>query len=161
MPIYMKFTNPAINGDVTTAGYTQQILLNSLQWGVGRAIGAATGKSGNREGSTPTVSEITVSKEFDNASGGLLKEALGTGTKGTAVISFVRTDDGGAKVYLVATLTDVALSSFSLSSGGDRPSESLSLNFTKIEWKFTPTNPDGTDGSPYPVTYDLGQQKLT
>lgn len=161
MPIYLKYSNPTVNGDVTTENYTNQIEVNSLQWGIGRAIGAATGKSGNRESSTPSVSEITVSKEFDNASGGLLKEALGTSSKASLIISFVRTNEAGAKTYLEFTLTDVAISGFSLSSGGDRPSESLSFNFTKIEAKFTPTNADGSDGKPFPVTYDLGLQKLS
>jgi type VI secretion system secreted protein Hcp len=161
MPIYLKYSNPTVNGGVTTDSFTNQIEVFSLQWGVGRAVSSTTGKAGNREGSTPSVSELTVSKEFDNASGGLLKEALGAGTKATLVFSFVRTDGGGAKTYLECTLTDTIITGFSMSSGGDKPTESLSFNFTKVEWKFTPTKPDGTDGSPFPVTYDLGLQKLT
>ncbi len=161
MAIYLKYSSPDVKGDVTTQGFADQIEISSMQLGIGRAIGSPTGKSGNRESSTPSVSEIVITKAFDNASGGLLKEALGSSTKASVVISFVRTDEGGAKTYLLITLTDVAISGFSISSGGDRPSESVSLNFTKIETKFTPTKPDGTDGSPFPVTYDLGLQKLT
>jgi len=37
-----------------------------------------------------------------------------------------------ARAYYKVNLTDVLLSSDSISSGGDRPSESISLNFTKI-----------------------------
>ncbi|MDE2240007.1 MAG: type VI secretion system tube protein Hcp, partial [Rhodospirillales bacterium] len=92
MAIYIKYTNPAVNGDVTTQGFDKQIEVQSFQWGVGRGIGSPTGSSGNREASTPSVSEITVSKNLDNASGGLLKEALSSGGKATLVISFVRTD---------------------------------------------------------------------
>ena len=161
MPIYIKYTNPAINGDVTTAGFEKQIEINSFQWGVGRGVGSPTGASGNREASTPSVSEITVSKSLDNASGNLLKESLSSGGKSTLVISFVRTDGNGADTYLEITLTDTMISGYSMSSGGDRPSESLSFNFVKIEVKFTPMNADGSKGSPFPVTYDLGLQKLS
>ena len=162
MPIYIKYTNPTINGDVTTSGFEKQIEINSFQWGVGRGVGSPTGASGNREASTPSVSEITVSKSLDNASGNLLKESLSSGGKSTLVISFVRTDGtAGADTYLEVTLTDTIISGYSMSSGGDRPSESISFNFTKIEVKFTPQNADGTKGSPFPVTYDLGQQKLS
>ncbi len=161
MAIYIKYSNPTINGDVTTQGFEKQIEISSFQWGVGRGIGSPTGASGNREASTPSVSEITVTKELDNASGGLLKEALSSGGKSTLVISFVRTDGNGADTYLEITLTDTMISGYSMSSGGDRPSESLSFNFVKIEVKFTPMNADGSKGSPFPVTYDLGLQKLS
>ncbi len=41
------------------------------------------------------------------------------------------------------------------SSGGDRPSESISLNFTQIEIDVIPQNADGTAGTKFPVTYNL------
>jgi type VI secretion system secreted protein Hcp len=53
------------------------------------------------------------------------------------------------------------LSGYSVSSGGDKPTESISLNFTKIETKITPQKDDGTPGTAYPVTYDLGLQKTS
>ncbi len=161
MAIYIKYTNPAVNGDVTTTGFEKQFEVFSFQWGVGRGIGSPTGSSGNREASTPSISEVTVSKSLDNASGGLLKEALSSGGKATLVISFVRTDGAGADGFLEVTLTDTMISGYSISSGGDKPSENISFNFVKIEVKFTPMNTDGTKGSPFPVTYDLGAQKLS
>jgi type VI secretion system secreted protein Hcp len=47
------------------------------------------------------------------------------------------------------------LSGYSSSSGGDRPSESISLNFTQIEIDVIPQNADGTAGTKFPVTYNL------
>jgi type VI secretion system secreted protein Hcp len=44
---------------------------------------------------------------------------------------------------------------YSVSSGGDRPSESISMNFTKIEYKYTPFDDQHKAGTPVPVTYDL------
>ncbi len=161
MAIYIKFTTPTISGDVTTQGFTGQFEVNSLQWGVGRGVGNPTGSSGNREASTPSVSEITVTKELDTASGDLLKQAYsGAGNSG-AVISFVRTDAGGGVVYLEITLTNVMLSGYSISSGGDKPSESISFNFTKVETKYTPQKADGTAGTPATVSYDLALQKTS
>jgi type VI secretion system secreted protein Hcp len=46
-----------------------------------------------------------------------------------------------------------------LSSGGDRPSESISLNFAKIEFKDMGKKADGTAGDQLAVNYDLGAQK--
>ncbi len=132
MAIYVKYTSPTVAGDVTTQGFADQFEVQSYQFGVGRGVGTATGASGNREASTPSVSEITLTKNLDQASGGLLKEAFSGAGKAGAVISFVRTDGGGGVTYLEITLTNVMVSGYSMSSGGDRPSESISLNFTKM-----------------------------
>jgi type VI secretion system secreted protein Hcp len=161
MAIYMKYSSPDIKGGVTTEGYTGQIEINSFQFGVGRGVGSPTGGSSNREASTPSVSEITLTKAYDEASGGLIKEAYSGAGTGTVVISFVRTDGGGGVSYLEYTLSDVMLSGYSISSGGDKPNESISLNFVKIETRITPQNKDGTTGTAYNVSYDLGLQKMS
>ena len=161
MAIYVKYTNPTIDGGVTTKGYEKQFEVHSFQFGIGRGVGSPTGGSTNREASTPSVSEIVMTKDLDEASGNLIKEAYSGAGKATAVISFVRTDGGGGVTYLEYTLTDVMLSGYSISSGGDRPSESISLNFTKIETKIIPQKADGTVGTAFPVTYDLATQQMT
>jgi len=161
MAIYVKYTSPNITGGVTTKGYAGQFEVTSFQHGIGRGVGAATGGTTNREASTPSVSEIVLSKNLDEASGALVKEAYSGAGKATAVISFVRTDGGGGVTYLEYTLTNVMLSGYSISSGGDKPTESISLNFTKIETKITPQNADGTPGTAFPVTYDLGLQQMS
>ena len=48
----------------------------------------------------------------------------------------------------------------SISSGGDRPSESLSLNFTKIAYKNLNMTDTNAAGSPDTVTYDVAQAKV-
>ena len=58
MAIYMKYKGGAVKGDVTEDGHKQWISLSSVQWGVGRSIGAAVGNAVNREASHPSVSEI-------------------------------------------------------------------------------------------------------
>lgn len=161
MAIYMKYSTPDINGGVTTTGFEKQIEINSFQFGIGRGVGSPIGGSSNREASTPSVSEVTLSKALDEASGGLLKETYSGEGKATVVISFVRTDKGGAVVYLEYTLSEVMVSGYSIASSGDKPSENISLNFTKIETKFTAQKADGTADSPYPVTYDLAKQALS
>jgi type VI secretion system secreted protein Hcp len=160
MAIYLNYTSPAITGDVTATGYEKWLEVDSFQWGVGRGIGSAQGSSGNREASTPSISEITVTKRQDESSGKLLQECYnGVGTA-TVTITFVRTGSPATE-YLSFILTNVMISGLSMSSGGDRPSESLSLNFTKIEVDIIPQNADGTAGSKFPVTYDLSTMTMS
>ena len=159
MPIYMNYDSLAIKGDVTEEGHVGWIALSSFQWGVGRGISSPTGNTVTRESSAPSVSEITVSKMMDLATPKLLNESL-QGEGKTVIIDFTKTEKGKLVVYQTYTLTNNMISGYSTSSGGDKPSESLSLNFTKIEYKNTPTKPDGTAGSPETVTYDLALAKV-
>jgi type VI secretion system secreted protein Hcp len=157
MPIYMNYND--IKGDVTADGHDKWIELNSFQWGVGRGISSPTGASADREASAPSISEIVVTKATDVSSPKLLDDAYhGEGVK--VVIDFCKTDKGKLEVYMTYTLEDCMISGYSLSSGGERPSESLSLNFTKIEFKNIPNKDKGETGEPEAITYDLALAKV-
>ena len=160
MPIYLSFGS--IQGDVTATGHVGWIELNSMQWGVGRGVSSPTGSSADRESSAPSVSEITVTKDNDTSSDGILTEAFtgdGGGNGAAVTIDLCRTQSGQLVVFQSVVVNNVIISGYSTSSGGDRPSESLSLNFTKIAVTNTPMKPDGTTGSPSTTTYDLAQAK--
>jgi type VI secretion system secreted protein Hcp len=160
MTIYMKYG--AIQGNVTAAGHANWIELNSLQWAVGRAVSAPTGSSADREASAPSVSEVTITKDQDAASDGLLGEVFngdGGGNGASVQIDMCRTQAGQLVVFQTFALSNVILSGYTTSSGGDRPTESLSLNFTKVAVTNTAMNPDGSTGSPSTTTYDLAQAK--
>ena len=153
MPIYVQYA--ALKGDVTAAGHEGWIEVNSFQWGVGRGISSPTGGSGDRESSAPSVSEIVVTKPTDVSTVNLLNEALqGEGVDVT--IDFCKTDKGNLSVYLNYILTNTMISGYSTSSGGDRPQESLSFNFTKIMCKDIGLGAKNDDGQPAAVGYDIG-----
>jgi type VI secretion system secreted protein Hcp len=152
MPIYMNYND--IPGDVTASGHEKWIELNSFQWGVGRGISSPTGGSADRESSAPSVSEIVATKATDVSSTKLLNESL-QGEGQTVKIDFCKTDKDKLEPYLQLTLTNCMVSGYSVSSGGDRPTESLSLNFTKVEFKNIGMGAAGDTGSPDAVTYDL------
>jgi len=159
MPIYMNYDSLALKGDVTEEGHVGWIECNSFQWGVGRGISSPTGGAADRESSAPSVSEIVVTKATDSSSVKAVDEAL-QGEGKTVIIDFCKTDKGKLEVYMAYTLTNTMISGYSLSSGGDRPQESLSLNFTKVEFKNTPMKSANEAGSPETVTYDLALAKV-
>lgn len=148
--------NPVIKGDATAQGYEECIDINSVQDGVGRAI-ALGGGGGGRQVSAPNFSEITLTKQMDRASVPLRREA-GVGKSMAWTIHFVSTGPEPCEYYTIE-LFDTLLSSHSMSSGGDRPSESLSLNFTKIRYTFYENSKAGTCGTPVSWCWDLAIQK--
>jgi type VI secretion system secreted protein Hcp len=157
MPIYMKYGE--IKGDVTADGHAEWIELSQFNWGVGRGISSPTGASADRESSAPSVSEITVSKATDKSTFALLNEAL-QGEGETVQIDFCKTDKGVLVTYITYTLTNTMISGYSVGSAGDQPRESISLNFTKIEYKYLGRDAVGAEGAPATVTYDLALAKV-
>ena len=152
MAIYMNWDG--VPGDVTTQGFEKWIELTSFQWGVGRGIGSAMSGQASRESSIPSVSEVVVTKRMDGSSPGLWTDAVAGQLNTTVKISFTTTAKGETTQFLNYELTNTGLSGYSVSSGGDMPTESLSLNFTKVVWSFTGTDP-AVSGTPVTQGYDL------
>ena len=156
MALYMKYGN--IKGAVTTEGFKDWIELNSFQWGVSRQIGTAARGSTTREHSEPNLSEVTVTKLSDVATPKLFLDAVAGKLDNKVSIKFTTTTKGKVETFLTYEMENTGLSHYSLSSGGEAPMESLSLNFTKISETFTGMDPS-ISGSPETVGYDLTQMK--
>ncbi len=148
----------SINGPVSTKGFEKWIELSSFQWGSGRAIGSAARGSTSREHSEPSLSEVTVAKLTDVASPKLFLELVAGKLDNKVTIKFTTTTKGAIDTFLTFELTDCGVSGYSLSSGGEMPQESISLNFTKISKTFKGLDPD-IAGTPETVGYDLTQMK--
>jgi type VI secretion system secreted protein Hcp len=153
--IYLK--NDTIKGSSTDAKFPDQIELGSFQWGAGLGVGSARG--GDRTTSEPSVSEITATKTTDKSSELLFKALLKGDPIGKCTVSFVAASKGESIAYATLELEEVIISGFSMSSGGDFPSESLSLNFTKFDWSFTGRDATQT-GSPTHLIYSLVENKV-
>ncbi len=159
MAVFMKYG--ALDGEVTAQGFEKWIEIQSMQWGVGRGISSGVGGGSKRESTAPSVSEITVSKTFDISSPLLLKEAVG-GKAVEVKIDLTQTDNSGEHVaYQKYVLTDTLISGYSISSGGDRPSESISLNFSKFDSEYLNIDDTFTAKTTGHVVYDISKSQLT
>ena len=91
---------------------------------------------------------------MDKSTFAWLQEALkGKGVDCT--INFCSTDASQLRTYAEYKLTNCMISGYSVSSGGDRPIESLSINFTKIEYVFKEFGADNAVTDSPRVSYDL------
>ena len=62
--------------------------------------------------------------------------------------------------FITYTLSNVVLSSVSVSGGGGKPVETMSLNFTKIKWELTTQKDDGSKEGTAASTWDMAANKL-
>ncbi len=126
MPIYMKYEGITGTG---TGKHNGWIVLESCQLG-----------SSIRDGNSIGSNEVFVTKLTDNASTLLFQESLKGQAKSKVTIDFV--DESGSVPYLSVELENVMISSYSVGgNGGDRPTESLSINFTKVTYTNKPMAP--------------------
>jgi type VI secretion system secreted protein Hcp len=156
MPVLIKYSD--IKGESKLEGFADFFEVTSIQFGTGRSISASRGTS-TREGDTVSVSEINFTKVSDGTSLKLFEESLHGELDNTVEIRFVRTGSGNAPVpYMTIDLEGCGISSYSVSSGGDRPTENVSLNFDKIKLGYNPIA-DGLEGSASYYTWDLATGK--
>ena len=144
-----------VPGEATATGHKDEIDIESFSMGVARTV--VTGGGGTQTG-RPQFTDISFSHQLDKASPLLmLRCAQGTHIQ-TAVLT-CRTVGASSFVFYKITLTDVVVTSVSVggASGGDRPTESFSLNYARIEWEYIPQLPTGGSGTPVRTSWDLAR----
>ena len=142
-----------IKGESTQEGFKEQIAASSLQFGVHRSIGQFT--SGHRETSRPLFSEMVFTKNVDMSTRDILEAATKAKALEMVTISLLRDDGAAGFNYLKYELGDVFISSYSTSSGGDTPIESVSLNYAKIKMTYKKLATDHSEAGNNDFEYDL------
>jgi len=111
------------------------------------------------------LGEINCSKSVDGATPYLTTFLYKPGSEGKTVeIVFTKPDREGSGLehYLVFTLTNARLASYSISgSDGSQPSESFSMTYTKIEQAYRFEDAGGKITDADKVTYDTKSAKMT
>jgi type VI secretion system secreted protein Hcp len=125
-----------IPGEANEPGHAGEIEL--MSWSFGGSPSQTAGM-GNFESPTAAaligVHEIRITKRTDKASP-LLRQALATRRLIPMATLNVRKMGGDEPVlYRSYTLRGVMITGLQASGSGDRPTESVSLNFTKIEFR--------------------------
>ncbi|MBY0462861.1 MAG: type VI secretion system tube protein Hcp [Alphaproteobacteria bacterium] len=151
MAIYMKVDG--IDGDVTAKGFEKMIEVYSFNFGVGRGISTKAGNSQDREATAPSFSEINITKALDKTSPLFFTEAC-VGKAKNYEFHFVETSDA-LEEYFDCKLSNVMISSYSTSSDGGDPTESISLSYDKIELSFTPRDDKDKAGGAVRAAYNL------
>jgi type VI secretion system secreted protein Hcp len=128
-PIYMKFDG--IDGEANAPGVMNAIELQAFSVGHSRYNLTAP----------PALQEMVLVKVLDKSSP-KLAESCATGRHIPQAILTCRKAGGATNDFYTITLEDCLISSYSVSGGGASgggdplPTESISLNYTKIEWKY-------------------------
>jgi type VI secretion system secreted protein Hcp len=145
-----------IKGASTDAKHAGEIDVEAFSWGLtqsgpsGGGAGGGAGKASFSDFSFVTRSTAASPQLFlACASGQHLKEAVLTARRpGAAAVEFLK-----------VTFTDVLISAYEESGSADTTGDSVSFNFAKIKFEFTPTAAKGTTGAPVSAGWDLKANK--
>jgi len=156
LPIVMQV--PGITGDIVESAHSGWCRILSMSWRARRALSVRTMTDKDRESAIPAISEVEFTRENDIASGPIMQKFFTGEAQATVQFDFVRTDTA-LDIYFSLILTDAIFSMFEQGSGGERPTETLKINFTKIQTKSTQMSALGTGAGPFSTGYDLAASK--
>jgi type VI secretion system secreted protein Hcp len=141
---------PDVKGESNVSGFKDKIELLSFSHGVAMQITGDVSTS-ERTSGKPTHQDMTVTKYLDRASP-VLNQSCCEGKAFPQVDIIIGRNDSGSLVELMRyTLKNVVISSVSIGGGGgDRPVETLTLNYGEISWNFSRMK-DGGGGAEAPV----------
>ena len=125
-----------IQGDATHETHKNWIDVSSMTWGTHRAVSTPSGSAQNREASEPVIGEVHITKLMDGSSLKLF-EAAATGNQGKQIQIHLVTTGNPGNTYMEYTLTDTLVSGYQINTSGDRPVEEITLNFTRVDMKYT------------------------
>ena len=122
----------SIKGKGTTKGFENQIVFQSMSYGVNQA---GEWEEGDKlSGRITTFADLTLVKDMDAASPSLAQACATKEQFPKAEIALV----SGKDAYLKITLENVIVSNVSIGfhSGEARPSETVSLRYQKSTWEW-------------------------
>jgi type VI secretion system secreted protein Hcp len=125
-----------IEGESTMDGYAKKIELLSFSHGVAQQI---TGDQSNqkRTSGKPNHQDFTITKYVDLASCGLIDFCNQAKNLATVKIIIGQNEAGKVNAILTYTMTNALVSSVSVGGGGGgKPQETVTFNYTKIQWDY-------------------------
>jgi type VI secretion system secreted protein Hcp len=146
-----------IKGESLDAKHKGEIEVLSWSWGVNNAGSMGVGSGGGT--GKASFSDLTFQHEMDKASP-VLMLACSTGKHYPEATFTARKSGGEQQEYLTVKLSDVIVTGVSVGHGnGSVPSESISLQFAKVELEYKPQKPDGSLDAGVQFKYNLNENK--
>lgn len=129
---------PGVEGEARAEGHEDEIEILSWSWGETRDDRPAARAAPPAPAPPAGLQDLTLTKIYDKASPKLM-EHCAKGKVFPSVELSLRQPDGSVHAY---ELEKVRITSYSIHSGGEAPTETISLNFGKIEHRPGRTTPE-------------------
>jgi len=150
-----------IKGECQLADYTDKVELLSYSHGVAQQI---TGDQSNtkRTSGKPNHQDFTVTKYQDLSSCPLINYCNSATVIPTVDIFIGQNEAGKVSVIFQYTLTNALVSSISVGGGGGgKPQETVTFNYTKINWVYKVQKSDVSESGQDSAVWNLATNSTT
>lgn len=146
----------AIKGESRDKTHKDKIDVLAWSWGVSNSGSAHVG--GGAGAGKANIQDLSFTKYIDAASPDLFISCC-NGKHFDDATLIVRKAGENPVEYLIITMTEVLVTSVSTggSSGEDRLTENVSLNFAKVKYQYTPQDAKGKAGTANDKTWDIAE----
>jgi len=132
--------NVSIPGESTLSGHATDIELLSYSHGISNPVQSGVSNTGRTTG-RPNFNEMVISKRLDATSPLLNFYCAQAKDLGKVTLMLVRQDPGGATagqnvIYMTYIMWKTLVSSVSVGGSGDIPIETVTLNYTRLDWSY-------------------------
>lgn len=146
-----------IDGESTNDRHRGEIEIESFSWGATQSGTEATGGGGGA--GKVSFQDLHFTMKTSKASPKLML-ACATGEHIKQVVLTGEVSGKKGQKFLEIRMEDVLVSSFQQGGSADNyPTESVSMNFSKIVFTYYPVNPDGSLGAPVSGGWDIKENK--
>jgi len=145
-----------IKGESRDRKHEQEIDVLSWSWGMSQSGAAHLG--GGAGAGKVNVQDLSFTKYIDKSSPDLMLVCC-TGKHIPEIKLTCRKAGENPLEYLIITMTDNLISSVATGGSGDqdRLTETVSLNFAKVQVEYTEQKADGSAGAKPKITYNIAQ----
>lgn len=147
-----------IKGESMDSKHKEEIEIESFSWG--EVQPGTAGHGGGAGAAKVQRQDLSLTKKFDKSSP-VLMIACATGQHFKQAVLSIRKAGGDQQDYLKMTMDELIVSSYNTNAGSGEliPTESVTLNFTKLEMSYKEQKPDGSLGAEVKQKYDFGANK--
>jgi type VI secretion system secreted protein Hcp len=153
--LFLDLTAGKIDGECLVTGYVKTIEVLSFSHGVAQQV---TGDASNtkRTSGKPNHQDFTITKYMDLASATIIDHCNQATNIPTAKFTIGQTEAGKVDEIMLITMTNVLVSSCSMSGGGGgKPMETVTFNYTKIDWAYKAQKSDVSEAGTSKAVWDL------
>jgi type VI secretion system secreted protein Hcp len=148
---YMILEITGIDGETKLEGFTKEtsdsgnvgIEILSYSWNVSNPVQASPSNVGRTTG-RPNFGELVLTKRLDSTTPIICDDCASAKNLGDVVFSLVRQDEAAGEnlCYMKYELSNTLISSVSVGGSGEIPIETISLNYSAINWIYVEQKED-------------------
>jgi type VI secretion system secreted protein Hcp len=154
--VFLKFSGAGYEGESHDSKHKNEIDVLAWSWGVAQTGTHSFGGGGGA--GKANFQDLNFTHQLDKASTKLMN-ACATGEHIKDATLTLRKAGKEQQEFLIVKMTDIIVTSVQPSMGGEVPTESVSLNYAKIEFDYKPQKADGSLDAAKHFGYNLKENK--